>query len=130
MTRLLLDTSAYIALIEEADLNTSALEAAEKVYLSVIALGELQTGMMAGARAQLRQAALDRFLRDADVDVLPVIEAIAISYAMLFSDVRQRGRMLPTNDLWIAATALAHDLTLLTADRHFTELPIECWLLE
>jgi len=55
---------------------------------------------------------------------------LAASYAVLFNAARQRGRMLPTNDLWIAATALAHDLTLVTADRHFTELPVECLLLE
>jgi tRNA(fMet)-specific endonuclease VapC len=130
MAKLLLDTSAYIALIEESDVDTGALEDAERIHLSVIALGELQTGMMPGPRAQIRQAALEQFLLDAAVTILPVGEAIAASYAMLFNHVRQRGRMLPTNDLWIAATALTHDLTILTADRHFADLPVGCVLLE
>jgi predicted nucleic acid-binding protein len=130
MAKLLLDTSAYIRLIEQPEADATILEGVDGICLSVISLGELLTGLVTGPRAQARQAALEAFLHEAEATILPVDEAVAASYALLFSDARKRGRMIPTNDLWIGATALAYDLTILTADEHFAALPIECLLLD
>ncbi len=50
------------------------------------------------------------------VELLPITEAVAETYARLARSLRERGALIPTNDLWIAATALAHDLELVTAN--------------
>jgi predicted nucleic acid-binding protein len=52
--------------------------------------------------------------------VISIDQAVATSYGEL----RAASGRHPTNDLWIAATALAHDLTLLTADRRQAGLPL------
>jgi tRNA(fMet)-specific endonuclease VapC len=128
--RLLLDTSAYIQMVDGDDRVFGLLAEAEGICLSAVALGELLAGCPAGKRWEARRAALDDFLTVAGAQVLPLAEATAAAYAQLFNHARERGRMMPTNDLWIAASALEHDLTILTADRHFADLPVGCLLLD
>lgn len=72
---------------------------------------------------------LDTFIEDVVSAILPVSTETAELYAQLFNHAGERGRAMPTNDLWIAASALEYDLTILTADRHFAELPVGCRLL-
>ncbi len=51
--------------------------------------------------------------------MLPVDDAVASRYAEL----RLAAGRLPTNDLWIAATAAAHKLLLVTGDERQSKLP-------
>ena len=44
-------------------------------------------------------------------------------YGQLHRQLRDDGRTIPTNDLWIAALAVQHDLVLCTSDRHFRQIP-------
>jgi len=44
-------------------------------------------------------------------------------YSRLAAQLRKQGTPIPTNDLWIAALALQHGLTLYARDRHFDHLP-------
>jgi len=44
-------------------------------------------------------------------------------YASVFAQLRRQGTPIPTNDIWIAAIVLQHDLALLTSDAHFSSLP-------
>ena len=43
-------------------------------------------------------------------------------YAQVFSELRQKGRPIPSNDLWLAASALQHGLALATYDEHFSNI--------
>ena len=52
-------------------------------------------------------------------EVLPITAQTADSYALVYSNLRRTGRPIPTNDLWIAASALEHGAALLTRDSHF-----------
>jgi predicted nucleic acid-binding protein len=89
--------------------------------VSAVSVGELHAGVLL-AQDQLVQAARLRRLSAvlAEAPVLEVDRAVAVCYGELRA---ATGRM-PTNDLWIAATALAHDLTLLTADERQAALPL------
>jgi tRNA(fMet)-specific endonuclease VapC len=44
-------------------------------------------------------------------------------FARLFLQLRRQGTPIPTNDLWIAALAVQHDLALFSRDGHFEHLP-------
>lgn len=127
---LLLDACAYIEMAAGDQRVADALSAATEVYFSAISLGELLVGFPPDSHWESKRGTLERFLTTTGVQVLPVGEETAMAYASLFNHVKQRGRMIPQNDLWIAACALEHDLTLLTTDRHFADLPIACCLLE
>jgi tRNA(fMet)-specific endonuclease VapC len=63
---------------------------------------------------------LGEFMREA-VLLMPD-EATAKTYAKLKSFLADKGKLIPENDLWIAATAKSHDLTLYCDDAHFDEL--------
>jgi len=63
--------------------------------------------------------------------VLPVTRPVAASYACLHNDLAARGRVIPVNDMWIAAVAISGNLTLVADDKHFREvlgLILEDWL--
>ena len=46
----------------------------------------------------------------------------ADSYALVYACLRRKGQPIPTNDLWIAATALEHGTALLSLDAHFAHV--------
>jgi predicted nucleic acid-binding protein len=89
--------------------------------VSAVSVGELHAGVLL-AHDQLVQAARLRRLSAvlSEAPVLEVDRAVTVCYGEL----RAATGRLPTNDLWIAATALAHDLTLLTADERQAALPL------
>ena len=43
----------------------------------------------------------------------------ALLYAKTRMALKQKGRPIPENDIWIAASCLEHDITLITNDTHF-----------
>jgi predicted nucleic acid-binding protein len=100
-----------------------ALREADEIYLNSIVLGELLSGFVTGARREKNEAELARFLASSRVNLLDVDESTAERYALIFATLRAQGTPIPTNDLWIAASAMEHGLRLLTLDGHFTRVP-------
>lgn len=89
--------------------------------VSAVAVGELQAGVLLTGDPETRAARLRRLTAVLGVAaVLDVDQAAATRYGEL----RAATGRLPTNDLWIAATALAHDLTLVTRDERQAALPL------
>jgi tRNA(fMet)-specific endonuclease VapC len=54
--------------------------------------------------------------------VIPVSVDVAKEYGVVKQELRQKGRPIPENDIWIAATARKLNLVLVTRDRHFDEV--------
>lgn len=121
--QLLLDTSAYAAFMSAQAEAVDALRKADAILLPVIVLGELYGGFAGGSRLERNRAELTEFLKVPRVMVVPLVEATAERYALIYDYLRRNGRPIPTNDLWIAASAMEHGATLLTADAHFLRLP-------
>jgi len=89
--------------------------------VSVVAVGELYAGVLLATRDATQSGRL-RVLADvlAEATVLEIDRAVATAYG----DLRAAAGRVQSNDLWIAATALAHDLTLLTRDAGQAALPL------
>ena len=85
-------------------------------------LGELRLGFKLGSRAAENERELIDFLRHPVIEQLSVDGETSQIYADIVSDLRQRGKSVPTNDLWIAATAARAGAPVLTYDRHFEEI--------
>lgn len=93
----------------------------EAIVISAISVGELHAGVELARDPATRSARLARLtMLVASVPVLPVDGAVAARYGEL----RRTSGRTPSNDLWIAATALAHDLTLITRDDRLAALPL------
>lgn len=122
MRAILLDTNAYTAFMLGAAEVVNVVAHAESLLLNTIVLGELLGGFAAGTREAKNRAELARFLDSPRVDVLPVTAHTADSYALIYVGLRRKGQPIPTNDLWIAASALEHGAGLLTRDAHFAHI--------
>jgi predicted nucleic acid-binding protein len=93
----------------------------EPIVISAITVGELHAGVELARDDATRSARLQRLTAlVASVPVLPIDGAVAARYGEL----RRASRRAPSNDLWIAATALAHDATLITRDDRLAALPL------
>ena len=91
------------------------------IAISIITWGEVYEGLLRGTFPQRHIAQFEGFT--ATTDIISPDTAIARQYALSRSDLRSRGLLLADNDLWIAATALARDLTLVSRDQHFERVP-------
>jgi predicted nucleic acid-binding protein len=110
----LIDTSVLVGARNVGELT-------EGWAVSVVTVGELEAAILiaSGETTRARRVALLAAVL-AEAPALPVDRHIAARYSELRASAGRR----PSNDLWIAATALAHDFTLVTADEHQAALPL------
>lgn len=118
---ILLDTNIAIAYLNRESTIVQLVQQASEVYVPVIAAGELLHGALNSRHARENVAKVHDLL--SEVVVLEVRRSTAEQNAHLRLALRTRGRPIPENDLWIAATSIEHDLPLATRDRHFAEVP-------
>jgi predicted nucleic acid-binding protein len=118
-----LDTNVYSGFMRGLPAAVQALRAAVEIHLPLIVLGELLAGFAAGARPHKNREELARFMASPRVFLLGPDERTARHYGDIFAALRAAGRPIPTNDLWIAALARQHRLSLLTFDAHFAAVP-------
>jgi tRNA(fMet)-specific endonuclease VapC len=123
MTRALLDTSAYSALMRGHPDVKEALGETDEVFMSVIVLGELRAGFRRGSKTRRNETILRDFLAEPRVQVADVDEETSVRYAIIHDDLRRRGTPVSVNDVWIAATASQHGLRILTTDGDFRRIP-------
>ena len=115
--RYLLDTNIIIALFADESEAKGSLAKAEQVFLPSIVMGELCYGARKSGRSARNLERIDDFA--ASSVVLACDADTARCYGDLKNTLRLKGRPLPENDVWIAALAVQHDLTLVTRDEHF-----------
>jgi predicted nucleic acid-binding protein len=123
MKTLMLDTSAYALFKRGHPDAISQVRKSATILLPAIVLGELWAGFEIGSRRTANRDELDAFLASSRVSATPIINETAERYARIYAYLRRNGRPIPTNDLWIAASAMEYSATLLTADAHFLPIP-------
>jgi tRNA(fMet)-specific endonuclease VapC len=118
--RFLLDTNIVISLLEGEVAVTTSLDRASEVFIPAVVLGELFFGAAKSGRPVENTAKVERFALGRSI--LNCDLRVAREYGRLRQQLRAKGRPLPENDVWIAATACCHQLVLATRDRHFNEI--------
>ena len=119
MSRYCIDTSAY-SRFKLGDGNVvDVLERAEWIGVPTVVLGELWTGFLLGGSLRKNEAELHEFLENPVVEVIEVDHHVARVYAEIVVDLRRAGTPIPTNDIWIAASAARAGATVLTYDIHY-----------
>lgn len=91
--------------------------------MSIVTIGELRAGVLAAAHSRARADRLDSLNSAAQLGPLPIDLAVAEAWADLRIALREGGRTMSVNDSWIAATAIAHRLPVVTQDDGFREVP-------
>ena len=122
MSRYCLDTSAYSHFRRGDPPLVALVDSAEWIGLPSIVMGELRTGFLLGQRPAENEAGLVEFLGSPVVSELPVEGEVSRHFAEIVVELRRAGMPLPTNDIWIAATAARHGALVLTYDRHFERI--------
>jgi len=120
-TRLALaDTSVFIALEQERPLAGPVPDA---VAVSVITVGELRLGVLAAEDLRTRARRLRTLSRAEELEPLPVDARVADAWAELRLALRDAGKRMPLNDSWIAATAVAHRIPVVSQDADYDDVP-------
>lgn len=89
---------------------------------SVVVEAELRVGVFKSRDPGGGEKKVDAFL--SRFSVLAVDRSVARKYAEIRSDLERAGNRIGGNDLFIAATAMVHDLTLLTRNqREYARIP-------
>ena len=122
MNRVLLDTSAYSTFMKGSPEALAAIQTADEIYLNPVVVGELLSGFLRGSRTTTRQRQLQEFLASPRVRAADVDETTSERYAVILNSLWTAGTPLPTNDIWIAATAMQHGLQVVTQDAHYQKI--------
>ena len=128
MNRILLDTNVYTAFKRDDPRAVALIQETDFIGINSVVAGELLAGFICGKKNRETRKQLDRFLDSPRVSMLVVDDNTAEFYASAWKKLRDKGRPIPTNDIWIAASAMQHGLALATLDGHFAA--IEGLLLE
>jgi predicted nucleic acid-binding protein len=121
--RICIDTNIYSALKKGNPKIIELLEKADEVYIPSIVLGELYAGFQLGSKLKDNVEDLKEFIEQPGIFIIEIDESIAERYGALIKLLRESGTPIPTNDIWIAATALENGARIATFDLHFRSIP-------
>lgn len=116
----LADTTLFIALEQDRPLVGVP---PERIAVSVVTIAELRLGALAAADGPTRARRLETLTRADNLEPIPVDRAVAVAWASLRLALRDAGKRMPLNDSWIAATALAMDVPVVTQDADYDDVP-------
>jgi len=91
--------------------------------ISAITLGELRLGVLQATDPESASRRLSTYQLAQRFEALAVDEQVSDAWALLVSRLRAAGRKVPINDSWIAATAIAHGVPIVTHDADYDAMP-------
>jgi predicted nucleic acid-binding protein len=116
----LLDTSAVIASEEDRFLNENALPM--ETVISIITVAELRAGVLSARDVETRDRRLATLERVSKAAVFPIDHRVAETWAGMRAYLAASEQRVSVNDLWIAATAAANRMPVITQDHDFYAL--------
>src|SRR5216683_2781479 len=119
--RALADTSVFIGL--EAARFDAGRFAGYEWGISAVTLGELRLGVLQAVDPESASRRLSTYQLAQRFEAMPVDESVSDAWALLVSRLRGQGRKVPINDSWIAATAIAHGIPVVTQDTDYAAMP-------
>jgi tRNA(fMet)-specific endonuclease VapC len=122
MRPIALDTNTYVGFKRGDTSCVEVLRKADQLIVSITVVGELLAGFACGNQEGRNREELSRFLASPRVVLCPNNLATADSYALIYRDLRRKGRPIPTNDIWIAASCLERGALLFSFDQHFEQV--------
>ena len=117
----ILDTNVIIRIIKGDNVVASEARKLKSIHSSTVVIGELLFG---SEKSQQKQSNRDNYMHFClSYPVLDVTKEVAAEYGRLKCELQAHGNIMPENDMWIAATALANDMAAVTQDKHFEHIP-------
>ena len=125
MSPLLPDTNIILKLFRGDEHVASNISRFDKIVIPPTVIGEFKMGIESDTqRGKTQRRQLDAFLDSEYVESVPVTEATTDFYAAIYHELKAKGKPIPTNDMWIAASAIEHHAVLYSLDGHFQLIPM------
>jgi len=112
-----LATNTAIAALNGDTVVVSRIQDADQIFLPLPVIGELLFGALNSQHPEANVSRVNQLIQNSIV--LRMGSATATLYARIRISLRQKGRPIPENDIWIAASCLEHEVALVTNDAHF-----------
>ncbi|MCF8112022.1 MAG: type II toxin-antitoxin system VapC family toxin [Desulfobacteraceae bacterium] len=119
MKRVMIDTNVYSLALKGDPAVADYLRKVDRIGINAICIGELLSGFKGGGREDKNREELESFLDSPRVKVHMIDTETADFYASVLNKLKSAGTPIPTNDIWIAASAFQHGYRLFSRDRHF-----------
>jgi predicted nucleic acid-binding protein len=116
----LLDTSVLVAAEVGRPIRAEALP--ENAAISIVTVAELRAGVLAAPDIPSRDRRLRTLERISSTATLPVDHEVAATWAGMRAYLAISGEKVSANDLWIAATAAARSIPVVTQDHDYYAL--------
>jgi hypothetical protein len=116
----LLDTTVFIAAESGRGLRAEALP--ERAAISIVTRAELRAGVLAAADIATRDRRLATLEAVTQIATLPIDDGVDRAWAQMRAYLAASGRSVNANDIWIAATAAANEIPIVTQDSDFDAL--------
>ena len=120
--KLALDTSAYSEFNRGNESLREFFKTENDLVLPLIVIGELRAGFSIGTKPKTNERLLRTFLDSPNVDTITLSDSTTKEFAQIFASLRKAGKPIGTNDMWIAALCIEHNLPLLTLDKDFSHI--------
>ena len=121
MTEGLADTSFFIA--SESGRPLRAAEVPDRLSVSIVTIAELRAGVLMAADLETRDRRLSTLTVALSLDPHPIDDRVAEAWARLRVGLANASLRMPVNDSWIAATAMAHGIPIVTQDDDYVDIP-------
>ncbi len=118
--KIALDTNVVIDIFNNKKNIIDRLNEYQTIYLPVTVCGELLFGAKNSARSQENERKCINFINNCHL--LNIHELIAQEYAATRKKLKNKGRPIPENDIWIAATCIVNNIPLITYDSDFNHI--------
>ena len=122
MRKVLIDTNIYSAFKQNSQLVVRQFQNFDLIGIDITVLAELYSGFKLGSKEKKNRGELEEFINNPRVSLFYHDESTAEYYAHIITNLRSKGKPIPTNDIWIASVALQYGLALYTLDKHFENI--------
>jgi tRNA(fMet)-specific endonuclease VapC len=118
----LLDTNIIVDFLRGRSYEKQFLEQSNIFFVPAIVIGELVFGAEYSSQPEKHYKQFNDFIKGKKI--INVDQDTAIVYGKIKADLKKRGKLIPENDIWIAAIAIQHNFTLITNDKHFANISL------
>ena len=120
--RVLIDTNIYSEFKRNNPYIVSAFQHFDYLGLNITVLAELYAGFKGSNREKINRSELECFIDSSRVHFINHNKDTADFYAQVFNSLKIQGKPIPSNDIWIASSAMQNGLALFTLDNHFSNI--------
>ncbi len=120
--RVLIDSNRFIDFCAGEPDVVDVFEQAALVVVPFVVLAEIRVGALGTKRGDAQVRVLSELLNEPGVRVAHSSDTTAHHYAAIYARLKKADSPIPTNDIWIAALAIEHNLTLYSRDAHFSRI--------